>query len=126
MWPAFTSSTSAILAAAGQVRSSLDRRNGRIALSGDILMATIDIVHRTTVADNKAFEAPLLAKPLLQQVAAGAAGRSVHRVVDTHDGVGLAFNTAALNAGRYVFCRSYSLALASKQWRSGSGPLCTA
>ncbi len=34
--------------------------------------------------------------------------------------------TAARKAARYVFTRSYSLTLASKACRSGSGPLCTA
>lgn len=36
------------------------------------------------------------------------------------------FTTRSRNAGRYVSRRSLSLTRASKVWRDGSGPLCTA
>jgi hypothetical protein len=81
-----------VLGAAGEVRSRRDRRHRRLAQGGRVLVIPMNVAQGPAIADDVAPEAPLLPQPPLQQVGAGAAGRSVDGVVDTHDRPGLAFH----------------------------------
>ena len=85
-----------VLAAAGQIRARLDGRHRRGALRRDVLVTPEDVADRAAIAHHVALEAPLFAQALLEEVGAGAAGHAVHRVVDAHDGTGLAFRDRRL------------------------------
>ena len=81
-----------VLVSAGEVGTGLHRHCGRFRGIGLVLVAAEDVGDRAAIADDVAWEAPLIPQALLEEVETGARGHAIHAVVGAHHGVGFALH----------------------------------